>query len=317
MAGATAITVFVIAVAYNQVIELFPTGGGGYRVATSLIGPYVGLISGAALIVDYMLTIAISVASGVDALFSLLPLQAHAFKLVSEIGIVLLLMGLNLRGMQESIKLLLPIFLGFFVVHAFLIPYVLFHAEQLPGLIPDSLNETAQFARETGWVFVVSLFLRAYSLCGGTYTGIEAVSNNVQSLAEPRVSTGKWTMFYMALSLSFTAGGIISALSVVERTTDRGTDPQRSNVSVHHRKLRLAKSHVRKQRALARSCIGGWPIVCRGQYRLSRRTGGARQHGGGFLGPAPVSLPFDTPRYPARNPADGPLRLGDSGANPR
>jgi len=119
MAGATAIAVFVIAVAYNQVIELFSTGGGDYRVATSLIGPYVGLISGAALIVDYMLTIAISVASGVDALFSLLPLQAQAFKLVSEIGIVLLLTGLNLRGMQESIKLLLPIFLGLFVVHVF------------------------------------------------------------------------------------------------------------------------------------------------------------------------------------------------------
>ena len=58
---------------YNQVIELFPTGGGGYRVATSLIGPRAGLVSGAALIVDYVLTIAISVASGVDALFSLLP----------------------------------------------------------------------------------------------------------------------------------------------------------------------------------------------------------------------------------------------------
>ena len=69
-------------------------------------------------------------------------------------------------------------------------------------MIPDSLNETAQFARETGWVFVVSLVLRGYSLGGGTYTGIEAVSNNVQSLAEPRVSTDKWTVFYMALSLS-------------------------------------------------------------------------------------------------------------------
>jgi hypothetical protein len=60
-----------------------------------------------------------------------------------------------------------------------------------------------------GWLFAASLFLRAYSLGGGTYTGIEAVSNNVQSLAEPRVTTGKWTMFYMAVSLSFTAGGII------------------------------------------------------------------------------------------------------------
>jgi hypothetical protein len=60
-----------------------------------------------------------------------------------------------------------------------------------------------------GWLFAASLFLRAYSLGGGTYTGIEAVSNNVQSLAEPRIATGKWTMFYMAVSLSFTAGGII------------------------------------------------------------------------------------------------------------
>ena len=57
LAIATAITVFIIAVAYNQVIELFPSGGGGYKVATNLIGPHAGLVSGAALIVDYMLTV--------------------------------------------------------------------------------------------------------------------------------------------------------------------------------------------------------------------------------------------------------------------
>ena len=73
LAVATGITVFVIAIAYNQVIELFPSGGGGYKVATNLLGPHAGLVSGAALIVDYMLTIAISVASGVDAVFSLFP----------------------------------------------------------------------------------------------------------------------------------------------------------------------------------------------------------------------------------------------------
>src|SRR6516162_638584 len=81
MAGATALTVFVIAVAYNQVLELFTSGGGGYKVATNLIGPYPGLVSGAALIVDYMLTIAISVASGADAVFSLLPVGAQVSKL--------------------------------------------------------------------------------------------------------------------------------------------------------------------------------------------------------------------------------------------
>jgi hypothetical protein len=91
MAAATALTVFVIAVAYNQVIELFPSGGGGYKVATNLIGPYTGLVSGAALIVDYMLTIAISVASGADAVFSLLPVAAQSLKLWTELGLVLLL----------------------------------------------------------------------------------------------------------------------------------------------------------------------------------------------------------------------------------
>ena len=73
LALAIAVTVFIISLAYNQVIELFPNGGGGYKVATQLIGPHAGLVSGAALIVDYVLTIAISIASGGDALFSLLP----------------------------------------------------------------------------------------------------------------------------------------------------------------------------------------------------------------------------------------------------
>src|SRR5439155_16789563 len=210
LAIATAVTVFIIAVAYNQVIELFPSGGGGYKVATSLIGPYAGLVSGAALIVDYMLTIAISVASGVDAVFSFLPRDIQHLKLGVEITMVVLLLVLNLRGMRESIKVLLPIFLGFFFSHAIVILLGIgMHADRTPDLIPNTLSETKQLAQQLGWVFVASLFLRAYSLGGGTYTGIEAVSNNIQSLAEPRVTTGKWTMFYMAVSLSFTAGGII------------------------------------------------------------------------------------------------------------
>src|SRR2546430_1719651 len=103
LAIATAITVFIIAVAYNQVIELFPSGGGGYKVATNLIGPHAGLVSGAALIVDYMLTIAISVASGADAVFSFLPRDIHYVKLEVEITLVLLLFVLNLPGIRESI----------------------------------------------------------------------------------------------------------------------------------------------------------------------------------------------------------------------
>ena len=210
LALATAVTVFIIALAYNQVIELFPTGGGGYRVATKLIGPYAGLASGAALVLDYVLTIAISIASGVDALFSLLPLAFQEYKLAAGIGLICLLIVLNLRGMKEVIKVLLPIFLGFILTHAFLIIYGIgAHANYLPQLIPATLRETSSLAGQLGWAQVAALMLLAYSQGGGTYTGLEAVSNNVNVLAEPRVRTGKITMLYMALSLAFTAGGII------------------------------------------------------------------------------------------------------------
>jgi hypothetical protein len=112
--------------------------------------------------------------------------------------------------MKESIRLLLPIFVGFCITHLLLIVYgVLGHSQGLTLVVPDALGESKKLVHDIGWVAALSLFLRAYSLGGGTYTGIEAVSNNVQTLREPVVRTGKLTMFYMALSLAFTAGGII------------------------------------------------------------------------------------------------------------
>jgi len=210
VALATAITVFVISIGYNQVIELFPSGGGGYKVATQLLGSWVGVVSGAALLVDYALTITVSVASGADAFFSMLPAAFYPYRLAAEVGLLVFLMVLNLRGMKESIRFLLPIFLGFVILHFGLIVYgILAHRKGLLAIIPDTVIRTRELASVMGWLPVLALTLHAYSLGGGTYTGLEAVSNNVNRLSEPRVSTGKWTMFYMAVSLSFTAGGFI------------------------------------------------------------------------------------------------------------
>ena len=210
LAVATAFTVFLISLAYNQVIELFPNGGGGYKVATRLVGPYAGLVAGSALIVDYVLTIAISVASGVDALFSLLPAVHQVIKLEVQIAVICGLIYLNLRGMRESIRILAPIFIGFVITHFVLIAYgIASHSSGLRVEVEQTLNETTDLAGQAGWFFVIAIFLKAYSLGGGTYTGIEAVSNNVNMLKEPRVRTGKWTMLLMALSLSATASGII------------------------------------------------------------------------------------------------------------
>ncbi|MGU7773391.1 APC family permease [Burkholderia sp. MR1-5-21] len=210
LALATAATVFIIALGYNQVIELFPTGGGGYRVATALLGPKPGLVSGAALLVDYVLTVATSLASGVDAFFSLLPVSAQAFKLTTEVVLILMMTGLNFRGMRESIMVLLPIFLGFVVLHFALIVYgVAVHGDHLASVVPDAVHEAHGMSQSLGTFVMLALLMRAFSLGGGTYTGLEAVSNNVNMLAEPRVPSGKVTMWYMATSLAFTAGGII------------------------------------------------------------------------------------------------------------
>ena len=210
LAIATIATVFLIALAYNQVIELFPTGGGGYRVASRLLGPYAGLVSGAALLVDYVLTIAISVAAGVDALFSLLPLGLQKWKLTTGLVMVAALLVLNLRGMKEAIRVLLPVFLGFVVTHVVLIVYgILSHAGGFAQLIPETFDATRQAASVMGAAPLAAFLLLAYAQGGGTYTGLEAVSNNVNVLAEPRLRTGKLTMLYMAFSLAFTAGGIV------------------------------------------------------------------------------------------------------------
>lgn len=202
-------TVFIIAAGYSQVIELFPNGGGGYKVATQLLHPYAGLIAGSALIIDYVLTISISIASATDAIFSFLPVTWITYKLVAASILVILLMILNLRGVKEAIYILLPIFLGFFVTHAAIIIYgVVTHASGLSGVVPKAMAETHQLAGFVGWVGVIGILLHAYSLGSGTYTGLESVSNNAHQLVEPRAVTGKHTMMLMAFSLSLIAGGI-------------------------------------------------------------------------------------------------------------
>lgn len=111
LAFATAMTVFIIAYSYSKIIEYFPHGGGGYIVATHTLGKQAGVLSGSALLVDYMLTITVSIAACGDAIFSFLPLELHQFKLVFKISLILLLLILNLRGVKESVKILAPIFI--------------------------------------------------------------------------------------------------------------------------------------------------------------------------------------------------------------
>jgi amino acid transporter len=211
LALATAFTVFVISISYIQIIELFPGGGGGYVVASKLLGPKAGLVSGSALVIDYILTVSISIAAAADAIFSNLPEAWIAWKLWVALALTLLLLWLNMRGIKESIKVLVPIFAVFVVTHLILVIWgVGAHLGELPNVFSGAAAETREVAQGPGgWWGLMILLFTAYSLGGGTYTGIEAVANGMGNLAEPRVKTGRRTMLYMAASLAFTAGGIL------------------------------------------------------------------------------------------------------------
>ena len=124
VALATAITVIIISASYSQIAEQFPHGGGGYTVASKLLSPTLGMISGCALLIDFVLTITISIASGADAIFSFLPLGWIRAKLLVAVLGVSLLMIMNLRGVKESVMPLVPIFLVFLLTHTFAVLYV-------------------------------------------------------------------------------------------------------------------------------------------------------------------------------------------------
>ena len=223
VAAATVLTIIIICTSYSQIIEAFPTGGGGYLVASKLLSPTVGVVSGCALIGDYILTIALSVAAGTDALFSMLPVEMQAWKVKFSLAIVVFLTLLNLRGAKESVVLWVPVFFVFVLSYTFAIIYAIsaqFH--ELPNIVHGMAADVNAGASELGWLGLIAVVLRAYSLGAGTYTGIEAVSNGLNTLREPRVQTGKRTMVYMAASLSFVVGGLLLAYLLYHVTPVEG-----------------------------------------------------------------------------------------------
>lgn len=217
LAAATAFTVFIISYGYSRIVEQFPEGGGGYVVASRVFGPKAGVVSGSALLVDYVLTIAISIVSGADQVLSFLPTSWLWLKMPLVLGVIVLMTVLNLRGVKESVSAIAPVFLLFLFTHALLLLFVggahLGDASVTAERVRTGLSESHS---TLGTLGMVALFFRAYSMGGGTYTGIEAVSNGMTMMREPRVQTARRTMVLMAVSLAVTASGILLAYLLVD-----------------------------------------------------------------------------------------------------
>jgi amino acid transporter len=131
-------------------------------------------------------------------------------KIMLAVAGVLMLTLLNLRGVKESVAPLVPIFLLFLVTHTFAIIFALgSHVPEIGATVQSTLVDTRAATAQLGTFGVFVLVMRAYSMGAGTYTGIEAVSNGLPILREPRVQTAKRTMRYMAVSLAFMAAGLM------------------------------------------------------------------------------------------------------------
>lgn len=210
----------VVAISYEQTIHAYPGGGGAYIVARDNLGELPAQTAGAALLTDYILTVAVSISSGVDQLASAVP-GLFPYRVHLAVVLVMLIMLINLRGVKESgITFAIPTY--FFVVMMFLTVGIgIFrYATGSLGVVidppPVELTET---------VVPITLFLILHAFSSGTaaLTGIEAISNGITAFKEPRSRNAGITLIWMAgilstlfLGISFLAGQIAAVPSESE-----------------------------------------------------------------------------------------------------
>lgn len=184
----------IITLSYRQTIDAYPNGGGAYTVAKENLGDKAGLVAGAALLIDYILTVAVSVSSGVENIASAVPFIA-AHKIIVGCLIILVIMILNLRGIKESASIFaLPTYL-------FIASFLFMIGVGFYKYMTGQIIEPAPILHETYPVIPLFLLLRAFSSGCAALTGIEAISNGIPIFKAPAQRNAKITMLWMALIL--------------------------------------------------------------------------------------------------------------------
>lgn len=191
-----------LTLSYRQIIHAYPHGGGAYVVSSENLGKNAGLISGGSLLIDYMLTVAVSVSAGAEAITSAVP-ALYGHQVAISVTIVLLLMMLNLRGLRESASFLLFPVYTFILVISLLIVVGLYNI--VTGAVP--LQATALPGAAVPGISI-ALILRAFSSGSSSLTGVEAISNAVPFFKKPRAKNAAATLTMMALILGFFFVGI-------------------------------------------------------------------------------------------------------------
>ncbi|MFK4790404.1 APC family permease [Microbacterium sp. ZW T5_56] len=208
VAAAVVLLLVVVVLSYRQLIRAYPSGGGDYEVASKNIGERAGVVVAAALLVDYVLTVAVSVASGVDNIISALP-ALNSWRVGLAIGFVVLIILMNLRGVREASSVFaVPtyVFIGSVAVMV-----VVGLARTVAGDAPvaSSADYTSQVHSLTN-AAVVLLVLRAFSSGCSALTGVEAVSNGVQAFRRPKIRNAQTTLAIMGTIAACLFAGLVA-----------------------------------------------------------------------------------------------------------
>lgn len=223
VAAAVVVLLIVVVLSYRQLIKAYPSGGGDYEVASKNLGEIPGVIVAAALLVDYILTVAVSVASGVDNIISALPGLDPA-RVELAVGFVILIIIVNLRGVREaSLVFAIPTYVfigsvGFMIVTG-LVRTVLGDAPVA------SSAEFGMHAEDLSQAAVILLILRAFSSGCSALTGVEAVSNGVPAFRTPKIRNAQTTLVLMGsiaacLFAGLTALALIAGVHYAENPCD-------------------------------------------------------------------------------------------------
>lgn len=217
IAAAVVVLMFTVVASYRQNVHAYPSGGGDYEVATTNLGPRAGLTVASALLVDYVLTVAVSISSGIENLGSAVPFVVEN-KVACAVGVIVLLTLMNLRGVRESGTLFaIPTYV--FVAGVFLM--IAWGAFRGVVLGDDMRAPTADFEIKpehpglAGFALVF-LLLRAFSSGCAALTGVEAISNGVPGFRKPKSRNAATTLAMMGLLAVTMFCGIIALAAATD-----------------------------------------------------------------------------------------------------
>ena len=191
----------IVAISYRQTIHAYPQGGGAYTVAHENLGELPGLIAAASLLTDYALTVAVSVAAGIEAIVSAFP-DLHEHKVALGIVAIIVIAMANLRGVKESGKIFA---VPTYVFIAALTGLIFYGIWKLMGLPPGPSLASMEGIQRSPDLWTL---LAAFSSGCAALTGIEAISNGVKAFQEPSAHNAAVTLGWMAFILSFLFGGV-------------------------------------------------------------------------------------------------------------